>query len=311
MSATTTGAAGALKGALYGTGRLPGGLQHSQSAPTLLPALNAGTSSSAPAVKKEKVLGVSMDVLLKFLFPARLENPDSCGRLEIFGKFGPTDEDGNLRGGYHGHHIHGDLEVKQMVEHNCRENLYKLLCVNGKDRRTVECTVDTLMPKAMEQRYTAEEVADILRHVPRYPGTSRMKFTELQETIKKSQDSRLGEMAKRAMSGKPIAPPKERPLKVPFQSRPAYELMAVTRKKKFASGMEESIARDRRLHSYSTLCAGIEDQNLTEQVMMSCSMCRDPGPLNDRWDRYCALRRSGRSSYVQTRNTYRDRKSVV
>merc|ERR1712094_154488 len=99
---------------------------------------------------------------------------------------------------------------------------------------------------------------------------------------------RLGEMAKRAMSGKPIAPPKERPMKVPFQSRPAYELLAMTRKKKYHSDMEEEIGKGRRLHSYSTLCASIEDQNLTAQVMMNSQMCRELGPLNDRWDRYCA-----------------------
>merc|ERR1711918_63055 len=92
--------------------------------------------------------------------------------------------------------------------------------------------------------------------------------------VKASQKKRLGELAKRAMSGKPICPPKERPLKVPFQSKPAHTLQALTRvggpggKKKYHSGMEESIARDKKLHAYSTLCASIEDQNLTEQVMM-------------------------------------------
>lgn len=302
MSATTTGAGGALKGALYGTGRLPGGLQHSRSAPTLLPALNAGASSSAPASKKEKVLGVSMDALMKFLFPARLENPDSCGRLEVFGKYGPTDEDGNLRGGVNGHHIHGDLEVKQMVEHSCREALFKMFL--PKDRSTVESTVDTLMPTAMSHRYTQSEITQMLRNVRRYPGTERMIFDSLQETIAASQKKRLGEMARRAMSGEPIKPPKENPLKVPFQSRPCYELMAVTRKKKHGF-MESEISKSKKLHAYASLCASLEDQPLTEQVMMNCNMCRNLGRLDDRWDRYCALRRTGRSSYVQTRNTYR------
>lgn len=302
MDATTAGASGPLKSALYGTGKLPQasqGLRGSQSLPILLPS-KAGGSGTASA--RERLLGVSMQALMKFLFPTRLENPDSCGRLEVFGKYGPTDEDGNLRGGVGGAHIHGDVEVKQMIEHGCREALYNLFL--PKDRSTVESTVETLMPTAMAQRYTEDEVKDLLHKVPRYKDTGRMKFTEMQETIKAIQKRRLGEMAKRAMSGKPIAPPKERPLKVPFQSRPAYELMAVTRAKKMMP-MQEQISMGKKLHAYSTLCASLEDQSLTESVVMNCNLCRGLGPLNDKWDRYCALRRTGRSSYVQTRNTYR------
>jgi len=288
-------------------------LQGSQSLPTLLPGAAASgsaaaSSSARPGNSKvppadENVPGVSMQSLLKFLFPARLENPDSCGRLEIFGLYGPCDEEGNLRGGTAGAHIHGDTEIALMIKHNCREALYKVFL--PKDRRDVETTVNTLMPAAMAQRYTAEEVKQLLSRVPCYPGTSRLKFTELQTTIKKSQEMRLGEMAKRAMSGKPIQPPKERPLKVSFQSRPCYELMAVTRKKKYTNLMEEEIARTKKLHAYSTLVASIEDQALAEQVKMNSNMCRDLGRLDDKWDRYCAIRRTGRSSYVQTRNTAR------
>lgn len=262
--------------------------------------LAAGSNNPVP--KEKAPQGVSMDVLMKFLFPTRLENPDSCGRLEIFGMFGPTDEEGNLRGGQNGAHIHMDCEVKQMIEHNCRESLYKLFL--PKDRVEVESIVSTLMPNAMAQRYTAQEVEHLLKDVPRYKDTGRMKFTELQAKIKKIQLKRLGVMAERAMSGKPIAPPKERPLKVPFQSKPAYELQAITRQKKHMYP-EEEISRNKKLHAYSTLCASLEDQALTEQVMMNVRMCRDLGRLDDRWDRYCALRRTGRSSYVNTRNTYR------
>jgi hypothetical protein len=243
-----------------------------------------------------------MEALLKFLFPKTLENPDSCGRLEIFGKYGPADEDGILRGGQAGAHTHMDIEVAAMVKHNCREALYTLFL--PKDRSTVESTVDTLMPAAMAERYTEEEVKHLLRNIRRYPKTGRMDFTELQETVKASQTRRLGEMAKRAMSGKPIAPPKERPLRVPFQSEPHYHLHTITRKKKHTP-MEEQISSGKRMHSYSCLLASLEDQGLAEQVKMNCRMCRELGPLDDRWDRYCALRRVGRSSYVQTRNTYR------
>jgi len=301
VSAATAGASGVLQGALYGTGKLPKGtLRLSQSLPTLLP----GTAKSAPVAppRERPPPGVSFQALEKFLFPTRLENPDSCGRLEIFGMFGPTDEDGNLRGGVAGAHKHGDIEVNNMVRFHCREALFNLFL--PKDRSTVETTVDTLMPTAMAQRYTDLEVKQLLKDVPRYPDTGRMKFTELQETVKASQQRRLGELAKRAMSGKPISMPKERPLKVPFQSKPVFHLHEITRKKKHTT-MEEQISSGKKMHAYSTLVASLEDQGLAEQVKMNTIMCRDLGPLNDKWDRYCALRRTGRSSYVQTRNNYR------
>jgi hypothetical protein len=303
----TAGASGVLKGALYGTGKLPKngtverGMTGSVSLPTLLPSVAAAAKPSLSAPRAQ-LPGVVMETLFKFLYPARLENPDSCGRLEIFGKFGPTDEDGNLRGGQNGAHIHMDCEVNQMVKHNCRESLYDLFL--PKDRSTVESIVDTLMPNAMAHRYSHEEVKHLLKNVPRYPGTGRMIFTDLQETIKAIQKKRLGEMATRAMSGKPIAPPKERPIKQPYQSKPCYALHAVTRKKKHLP-QEEEISKTKRMHSYSTLVASLEDQTMSEQVQMNSIMCRDLGRLDDRWDRYCALRRTGRSSYVQTRNTYR------
>merc|ERR1712054_611327 len=103
-------------------------------------------------------------------------------------------------------------------------------------------------------------------------------FTELQETVKASQKRRLGELAKRAMSGKPIAPPKERPLRVPFQSKPVFHLHEIARKKKHTT-MEEEISTGKRMHAYSSLLASLEDQGLAEQVKMNCRMCRDLGPL--------------------------------
>merc|ERR1712066_1050109 len=156
----------------------------------------------------------------------------------------------------------------------------------------------------MSQKYTEPQVRRLLREVPRHPGTGRLQFKELQECIKNIQTKRMGELAKRAAGGKPIAPPKERPLKVPFQSKPAYHLQEVTRRKKHMP-QEEPISQGKRMHAYSTHVASLEDQSLGEQVKMNSIMCRDLGRLDDRWDRYCALRRTGRSSYVTSKNEYR------
>jgi len=243
-----------------------------------------------------------MEALLKFLFPSRLENPDSTGRLEVFGKFGPTDEEGWLRGGTHGTHVHTDGEVRTMAKHNCREALYDLFL--PKDRSTVESIVDTLMPTAMSAYYSEDKVRRMFKDV-RKNAEGRLDFTAMQEIIKESQKRRLNVLVKRAMGGKPIAPPKERPQKVPFQSKPADVLMEVTRKKKYTNLQEEMIATTKRMHKYGGLVATLEDQTLQSQVKMNSIMCRELGPLHDKWDRYCAHRRTGRSSYVQSRNTYR------
>merc|ERR1719161_2491966 len=67
----------------------------------------------------------------------------------------------------------------------------------------------------------------------------RLNFLQMQDIIRESQKRRLNVLVKRAMGGKPIAPPKERPQKVPFQNRTADVLMEVTRKKKYTNLQEE------------------------------------------------------------------------
>lgn len=283
-SGTAEAAAPALQSALTGLGT-------SKSMPTLAGSDGVGT----------RLPGVSFQSLLKFLKPSNQENPDSVGRLELFGKFGPCDEEGKLRGGIGGAHAHTDIEIKEMIKHNCREALFGLF---KKDRRTVEVIVDTLMPVAMSQTYSVDDVKRILRTVARNPH-GRMDFDSMQETIFESQQERLQVLVRRAQGGKPIRPPAERPIKVPFQSKSAAALLEMTQKKKFDTQHEESINLSKRLHAYSTLCGSLEDQSKNENIRMNVLLCRGHGELNDRWDRYCALRRVGRSSYVGARNTYR------
>ena len=45
----------------------------------------------------------------------------STGRLELFARYGPVDEAGKLRGGIAGSHVHTDLEIRQMIQHETRE----------------------------------------------------------------------------------------------------------------------------------------------------------------------------------------------
>lgn len=325
-SGTSRDAAPALQSALMGLGT-------SQSTPTL--------RGSAAALARP-LPGVSMQSLMKFLKPSSQENPDSVGRLELFAKYGPCDEDGKLRGGVGGAHVHQDIEIKEMIKHNCREALFGKF---KRDRRTVEAIVDSLMPSAMREKYTERQIKQLLRNVSRNEY-GRMDFTAMQDTILESQRQRLQVLVKRAQDGKPIAPPAERPPKVPFQSKSAATLLSLGAAKTNSLSLQDSLEAhevdrihqlstqrfrgsvdkhqfremcktgagsqsmdtvhvSKKLNAYSTLCGSLEDQSMAEELRQNVTLCRGLGPLNDRWDRYCALRRVGRSSYVSARNTHR------
>lgn len=267
----------------------------SRSAPLLhtAPSVPSASSSAVPV----NLPGVSLQSLRRFLFPPSLENPDTTGRLELFALYGPTDEDGFLRGGVSGSHRHTDLEIKLMVEHNCREALFEQL---KKPRSTVESLVNSLLPVAMAQKYTWADVERILQNVPEKDG--RLDFSEVQRAIFASQRQRFQVLLRRAKGGKPIAPPVERAPKVPYQSKAAAQLMEVTQQVKFNCQAEKETSDSRRLHSYSASIAGLEDQQQSAQLRANVLLMRGPGSLDDRWDRYCAMRRTGRSSYVKARN---------
>jgi hypothetical protein len=184
-----------------------------------------------------------------------------------------------------------------MVKHDCREALFRQM---SKPRSDCEAIVDSLLPFAMAHRYSEEEVQHLLRKVPQ--NESRQDFFALQRTVLESQRQRLRAILKRVEGGKPIAPPKERPQKVGFQSESAAVRMAITKKKKYLNDMEQEVAMGRRLHAYSGLIAAIEQQGLAQEMRGNVLLMRNPGDVKDRWDRYCSVRRTGRSGYVGARN---------
>jgi len=268
--------------------------------PTMAPAAGSragGGGGATHGARAQQLPGVAMHALQQFLFPSTQENPDAVGRLELFAKYGPSDEDGFLRGGVSGAHIHSDDEIKVMIEHNCRETMYSLF---RKPRDTVESMVDTLTPLALAQKYTPADVKRVLKGVPTETN-GRMDFSTLQRTILESQRQRLMILVRRAEGGKPLAPPAERLPRVPFQSKSAATLMEITTRKKYTD-VQAEINYSKRLHSYSGLIASLEDQGQTAQLKANALLVRGPGDVNDRFDRYCAVRRTGRASYVQARN---------
>lgn len=217
------------------------------------------------------------------------------GRLELFARYGPADEEGRLRGGIGGSHVHTDLEIKQMILHNTKEMLYSML---KHPRSQVEVLVEAVLPVALQECITKTEIRKLLHDVSK-DESGRLNFTKLQDIVLANQRQRIQLILKNYAL---LARKKERGPKLPFQCKQADALLAITRKKKM-NIPEENFAQDKRLHAYSTSLALLEDcRDKADQVNMNVALCRHRGDVNDRWDRYCSMRRTGRSGYVKARN---------
>lgn len=264
--------------------------------PTAASATLPGVAGATPrgdggSPSDKPITGVTMQSIMKFLFPPTLEHPESTGRLELFARYGPVDEDGKLRGGIQGGHAHTDGEIRTMITWNTREALFGLFT---KPRSTVEVVVDSLMPLAMAHHYTVAEVKKMMREVST-GANGRMDFRALQNVIFERQRQRL-------QAYRFGVPPVGKSHKVPFQSKAAHSLSSVMRTPRH-NEQEAEAYKQKRLHGYATLVARMEDQNESAQVVGNIRLCRDRGDVDDGWDRYCTVRNKGKASYVQARNT--------
>jgi hypothetical protein len=235
--------------------------------------------------------GVLVSALFKFLFPPNLEHPESTGRADVFAWYGPVDDDGELRAGPQGKHKMTHLEIRQMVQELNREQLYSLF---SRPRETVETVVNELLPKAMSHHYTEKEMQALLAGVST-TRAGRAKFEELQKVILADQRRRLVTL----LEGGEITKAKRQP--IPYQTRPAAVLTEMTRKKKLLP-CQEFMAITKNLHRHGSLIAPIEQQNLSGTMAANVNLVRELGSMNDRWDRYCGLRQTGKASYVKARN---------
>jgi len=240
--------------------------------------------------------GVTMEALLTFLFPEHLCNPESTGRLDLFAYYGPCSDTGVLHGGRNGHHIHTDLEIRHMISELNREQLYTLL---SRPKETVETMVNEILPKAVGHHYTVKEIHKMFRGIsPQEDG--RYKFLDMQNIILADQRRRLLTLIK----GGEISKSTRRP--IPFQTTPGKILTEITTRKKLRPN-EEIISHGKRLHGSSGLIAPLEQQNLSDHIRANVALLRPVGDVDDRWDRYCAVRKTGKVSYVGARNATRMR----
>eukprot|EP00927_Polykrikos_kofoidii_P033556 TRINITY_DN28370_c0_g1_i1.p1 TRINITY_DN28370_c0_g1~~TRINITY_DN28370_c0_g1_i1.p1 ORF type:complete len:327 (+),score=44.18 TRINITY_DN28370_c0_g1_i1:33-983(+) len=235
--------------------------------------------------------GVAMSSLMSFVFPSSQEHPNTTARLELFGRYGPTDKDGRLHGGVQGNHLISDDEIRGMCEWNTREAFFHVI---KKPRSLAEVIVDTLLPMAMSQRYTKAEVTRMLRDVQR-DVNGEMSFQSLQGVIFERQQKRLQALFRDG------PPSQEHTPRVPYQSKPGHLLTSVVQKKKL-NEQEEYCHREKRLLGYSAAVGMLDDQQKAHQIVANVKLCCDRGHVRDRWDRYSCLRNTGRASYVATRN---------
>jgi hypothetical protein len=238
--------------------------------------------------------GQLMPALMRFLFPANLEHPESTGRMDVFAWYGPVDDEGNLRSGPQGKHVMTNLEVRQMIAEINREQLYSLI---ARPRETVETVVNELLPKSLAHHYTEAEVEKLFSGISQTQD-GRAKFAELQKVVMDDQRRRLVTL----LGGGQITRAKRAP--IPYQTKSAQVLRKMTTKSKLLP-CQEFMATIKRMHANCTLIAPIEQQNLSGQLASNVLLVRDLGLPNDRWDRYCGIRQTGKSSYVQARNVPR------
>merc|ERR1719326_1484561 len=242
----------------------------------------------------QQIPGVNMAALMKFLFPAHLEHPESTGRLDVFGHFGSVDENGYLRGGPKGNHIHTDLEIRQMIKELNREQLLALL---GRPKETVETMIAELLPKAVAHHYTEREIQVLFGGVSE-DENGRRSFADLQRVVLADQRRRLLTLIRGGEISRSLRMP------IPYQTKPAEMLTAMCRKPKLLPN-QEFIVRTKNLHAQAQLIAPLEQQNLSQQLAANVQLVTGLGNCNDRWDRYCSLRKTGHCSYVKARNNPR------
>lgn len=238
-----------------------------------------------------------MKALNMFLFPAHLEHPESTGRLDLFAHFGPVTESGTLQGGPAGTHVHTDLEIRHMITEMNRKFLYKIF---NRPKETVETIVNEILPKAVAHHYTPQDIVKMFGALP-VDDHGYHRFCEMQDLVLADQKRRLttlihgGEIQK--ISRKAI----------PYQTKPAQILQSITLKKKLRD-CEAVVANTKRLHAHSFMVAPLEQQNISSQLAANVQLVRGHGSVSERWDRYCAVRRTGKTSYVTARNTARNRR---
>ena len=80
---------------------------------------------------------VSLESLMRFVFPEGLQHPLSTGRLYAFGFYGPLDRNAQLRSGHKGQHVVSRWELDTMCAQFEREDVLQLKYCPGSKRLSI------------------------------------------------------------------------------------------------------------------------------------------------------------------------------
>ncbi|OQR84516.1 aspartyl protease family A01A [Thraustotheca clavata] len=128
---------------------------------------------------------VSLDALMDFLFPPKVQHLNSTGRLFVFSLYGPLDSKSRLRSGEKGLHGVTDLELNTMSQSIEREDIlsvYGMIGLSRDEEEEVLRQADKYLK--IIPRYTRRDVEEIFSHIPRdEDGKMRIMEERLQRVL--------------------------------------------------------------------------------------------------------------------------------
>lgn len=145
---------------------------------------------------------VSLESLMRFVFPEGLQHPLSTGRLYAFGFYGPLDRNSMLRSGHKGQHVVSRWELDTMCAQFEREDVLQVYILPGRplailseqqqdeliaqaDQRIKAQTGKGLMPQL-----TRAQVSELFDDIQRNQAGA-MRFHEMQRTIMEFREERI------------------------------------------------------------------------------------------------------------------------
>merc|ERR1719350_1127216 len=163
----------------------------------------------------------------------------------------------------------------------------------------VDVLVEEILPIALAQPCARSDVEKMLAGVRR-GADGQMGFADMQTAILRNRTCRLRRLLIQGPDGSQSArTPRPR-----FQSEPASILTAILQKPK-VNEQEEVVATQKRLQNFAAMVADLGSQRHAASVSANVSLIRSVGRVDDRWDRYCAIRGKCRGSYASRERPFR------
>ena len=217
--------------------------------------------------------------LHEFIFPEHIEHPDTTGRLELLAYLGPAE--GKLFGGYLGRHEVQDGEITGMILQQVTETCRKII---GKAKDAV--VAEAVKKSFLSRRITEEELVGLVKTIP-VLDSGCLDFRRLQQVVLGMHHARISEIADQ-LSSKSL----NQGVVVKKVGYRHADTKQYTRKQKSNDVLMG------KLHRGVFSITHVDEVASTESVRSNIKLIRPLGPFGDKWDRSCATRNTGKTSYV-------------